>query len=113
MMMHGLTDPNFKAMFCTYSSGGVSGGPSGYGSPMKSPSATAAAAVLRAGSMAVAANPGPYGGRGSAVSPSAAMGLYHSAGYHHQGFYSAGTGSTGSGVTTHHRPSVYPEYSPR
>jgi hypothetical protein len=97
-----------------YSAGGLSSGPSGYGNPMKPPTSTAsAAAVLRAGSMVSTATPSPYVGRGATVSPSAAVGLYHTAGYHHQGFFSAATGNNGSGVTTHHRPSAYHEYTPR
>jgi len=92
----------------------VPSGPSGYGNPVKSPSSTAAAAaVLRTGSMVSAATPGPYGGRGATVSPSTAVGLYHTAGYHHQGFYPAATANNASSLTTHHRPSAYHEYTPR
>jgi hypothetical protein len=97
-----------------YSAGGLPSGPSGYSNPMKSPtSAASASAVLRTGSMVSTATPSPYGGRGATVSPSAAVGLYHTAGYHHQGFFSAATGNNISGVTTHHRPSAYHEYTPR
>jgi hypothetical protein len=97
-----------------YSAGGLSSGPSGYGNPMKSPTSTAsAAAVLRSGSMVSTPTPSHYGARGAAVSPSAAVGLYHTAGYHHQGFYSATAGTNSTSVTAQHRPSSYHEYTPR
>lgn len=97
-----------------YSAGGLSSGSSGYGNPMKPPtSTTSAAAVLRSGSMASTATPSHYGARGTSVSPSAAVGLYHAAGYHHQGFFSAATGTNSTGVTAQHRPSAYHEYTPR